>query len=195
MMICPMCGCSFEGNASDILPGRELCEVCAENIRTFAKGETEAQRQAACAYIQICRETTQDADVRTAIDALLKQHGVPSAADASDVHDAPIPPVSAQATPLPQRVELGDSGPKIISAADILGILGILVSVALGFLLIIAGMNIRQGGAMIITGIVVAALGSLVSWFVSLLARGFGEMVNNMRIQTELAVRHHSGKE
>ena len=89
----------------------------------------------------------------------------------------------------------GDSGPKIISAADILGILGILVSVALGFLLIIAGMNIRQGGAMIITGIVVAALGALVSWFVSLLARGFGEMVNNVRIQTELAVRNAYGKE
>ena len=67
--------------------------------------------------------------------------------------------------------------------------------IALGFLLIIAGANSRQGGAMVITGIVVAALGSLVSWFVSLLARGFGEMVNNVRIQTELAVRHHSGKE
>ena len=56
-------------------------------------------------------------------------------------------------------------------------------------------MNIRQGGAMVVMGFIVAALGSLVSWFVSLLARGFGEMVNNVRIQTELAVRNASGKE
>ncbi|MGN0745176.1 MAG: hypothetical protein ACI4ML_00725 [Aristaeellaceae bacterium] len=194
-MNCPMCGKPIEGNASDILPGRKLCEVCADNIRTFSKGETDAQRQAACAYIQISRETTQDADVRTAIDALLKQHGVSSAADASNVPDTPTPPVSAQATPLPQRIEFGDSGPKITSAADILCVLGVLVSVVLGFLLIVTGMNSRQGGVMIIIGISVAIAGSLVSWFVSLLARGFGEMVNNVRIQTELAVRNHSGKE
>ena len=172
MMICPMCGCSFEGNASDILPGRELCEVCAENIRIFAKTQDEAERQAAHEYIRACQETTADPDVKKAIDALLREHKAPSPAD-----DTAEP---AAAAPSQADSMYGDSGPKIISAADILGILGILVSVALGFL---------------ITGIVVAALGSLVSWFVSLLARGFGEMVNNVRIQTELAVRHHSGKE
>ena len=89
----------------------------------------------------------------------------------------------------------GDSGPKIISAADILCVLGVLGFVVLGFLLIIAGASNRQGGFMVIMGFIVAALGSLVSWFVSLLARGFGEMVNNVRIQTELAVRNASGKE
>lgn len=187
MMICPMCGRSFEGSASDILPSRELCEVCAENIRSYAKAQDEAERQAAHEYIRACQETTADPDVKKAIDALLREHKAPSPAD-----DTAEP---AAAAPSQADSMYGDSGPKIISAADILGILGILVSVALGFLLIIAGMNIRQGGAMIITGIVVAALGSLVSWFVSLLARGFGEMVNNVRIQTELAVRHHSGKE
>ena len=187
MMICPMCGRSFEGSASDILPSRELCEVCAENIRIFAKGRDEAERQAAHEYIRACQETTADPDVKKAIDALLREHEAPSPAD-----DTAEP---AAAAPSQEARMYGSSGPKIISAADILGILGILVSVALGFLLIIAGMNIRQGGARIITGSVVAALGSLVSWFVSLLARGFGEMVNNVRIQTELAVRNASGKE
>ena len=187
MKVCPMCGKDFEGSASDILPGRELCEVCAENIRLFAKGQDEAERQAAYEYIRECRENTVDHDVRDAIDALLREHKAPSPAD-----DTAEP---AAAAPSQADSMYGDSGPKIISAADILGILGILVSVALGFLLIIAGMNIRQGGAMIITGIVVAALGSLVSWFVSLLARGFGEMVNNVYIQTELAVRNVSRKE
>lgn len=187
MMICPMCGRSFEGSASDILPGRELCEVCAENIRIFAKTQDEAERQAAHEYIRACQETTADPDVRKAIDALLREHKAPSPAD-----DTAEP---AAAAPSQADSMYGDSGPKIISAADILCVLGVLASVALGFLLIITGANSRQGGAMVITGIVVAALGALVSWFVSLLARGFGEMVNNVRIQTELAVRHHSGKE
>ena len=177
----------MRGSASDILPGRELCEVCAENIRIFAKGRDEAERQAAHEYIRACQETTADPDVKKAIAALLREHETPSPAD-----DTAEP---AAAAPSQADSMYGDSGPKIISAADILGILGILVSVALGFLLIIAGMNIRQGGAMVVMGFIVAALGSLVSWFVSLLARGFGEMVNNVRIQTELAVRHHSGKE
>lgn len=185
-MICPMCGKAFEGSASDILPGRELCEVCAENIRTFAKGQDEAERQAAYEYIRECRENTVDHDVRDAIDALLKEHEAPSPAD-----DTAEP---AAAAPSQEDSMFGSSGPKIISAADILCVLGILGSVVLGFLLIAAGANSRQGGAMVITGIVVAALGSLVSWFVSLLARGFGEMVNNVRIQTELAVRNASGK-
>ena len=188
MMICPMCGRSFEGSASDILPGRELCEVCAENIRIFAKGRDEAERQAAHEYIRACQETTADPDVKKAIAALLREHETPSPAD-----DTAEP---AAAAPSQADSMYGDSGPKIISAADILGILGILVSVALGFLLIIAGMNIRcQGGAMVVMGFIVAALGSLVSWFVSLLARGFGEMVNNVHIQTELAVRNASRKE
>ena len=187
MKVCPMCGKDFEGSASDILPGRELCEVCAENIRLFAKGQDEAERQAAYEYIRECRENTVDHDVRDAIDALLREHEAPSPAD-----DTAEP---AAAAPSQEARMYGSSGPKIISAADILGILGILVSVALGFLLILAGASNRQGGFMVIMGFIVAALGSLVSWFVSLLARGFGEMVNNVRIQTELAVRHHSGKE
>ena len=189
MKVCPMCGKAFEGNGSDILPGRELCEVCAENIRIFAKSQDEAERQEAYAYIRECRENTVDHDVRDAIDALLREHEAPSSADVF------TPPVSTRATPLNQHGMQGNSGPKIISAADILCVLGILVSVALGFLLVVAGANSRQGGAMVITGIIIAVVGSLVSWFVSLLARGFGEMVNNVRIQTELAVRHHSGKE
>ena len=94
-----------------------------------------------------------------------------------------------------RALSLGNAGPEIISAADILCVLGVLGSVVLGFLLIVAGSNSRQGGAMVITGIIIAFVGSVASWFVSLLARGFGEMVNNVRIQTELAVRNASHKE
>ncbi|MGN0763795.1 MAG: GlsB/YeaQ/YmgE family stress response membrane protein [Aristaeellaceae bacterium] len=187
MMICPMCGRSFEGSASDILPGRELCEVCAENIRSYAKAQDEAERQAAHEYIRACQETTADPDVKKAIAALLREHEAPSLAD-----DTAEP---AAAAPSQADSMYGRSGPKIISAADILCVLGVLGSVVLGFLLIAAGANSRQGGFMVIMGFVVASLGSLVSWFVSLLARGFGEMVNNMRIQTELAVRNASHKE
>lgn len=187
MMICPMCGKAFEGNASDILPGRELCEVCAENIHTFAKGQDEAERQAAYEYIRECRENTVDHDVRDAIDALLREHGALSVPNGD--------PEPAAAAPSQEASMYGSSGPKIISAADILCVLGVLGSVVLGFLLIAAGANSPLGGVMVIMGFIVAALGSLVSWFVSLLARGFGEMVNNVRIQTELAVRNASGKE
>ena len=170
MKVCPMCGKAFEGNASDILPGRELCAVCAENIHSFAKSQDEAERQEAHAYIRECRENTVDHDVRDAIDALLREHEAPSSADVF------TPPVSTRATPLNQHGMQGNSGPKII-------------------LLVVAGANSRQGGAMVITGIIIAVVGSLVSWFVSLLARGFGEMVNNVHIQTELAVRNASRKE
>ena len=187
MKACPMCGCSFEGNGSDILPGRELCEVCAENIRIFAKGQDEAARQAAHEYIRACQETTADPDVKKAIDALLREHEAQSPA----AHTAePVP-----AAPSQKRSMYGNAGPKIISAADVLCVLGVLVFVVLGILLIIAGMNSRQGDAMVITGIIMAVVGSVTSWFVSLLARGFGEMVNNVRIQTELAVRNASHKE
>ena len=187
MKICPMCGKAFEGNGSDILPGRELCDVCADNIRTFAQSQDESARQAAHAYIRKCRGGTVDHDVRDAIDALLAEHPAPSPADGTAE--------PAAAAPSQQDSMFGNSGPKIISAADILCVLGILVSVVLGFLLIVTGANSRQGGAMVIMGFVTAIVGSLVSWFVSLLARGFGEMVSNVRIQTELAVRNASNKE
>lgn len=128
-----------------------------------------------------------DHDVRDAIDALLREREAQSPA----AHTAePVP-----AAPSQEESRLGNSGPKIISAADILCVLGVLGFVALGILLIIAGMISRQGSVMIGVGISVAITGSLASWFVSLLARGFGEMVNNVRIQTERAVRNASHKE
>ncbi|MGN1020653.1 MAG: hypothetical protein ACI4O7_09790 [Aristaeellaceae bacterium] len=190
MKICPMCGYSFEGNGSDILPGSRLCTVCADNIRTFARSKDNAERQAAYAYITDCRELTAQPDVQTAINSLFRDYGTPSAAEAAP-EAAAAPEVSAAAAPQPDS-QFGSAGPQIISVANTLLVLGVIVSLVVGFLLIAAGANSRQGGMLVGIGIGIAFMGSVLSSVFALLVRGFGEMVNNVRIQTELAVRNAS---
>ena len=75
-MICQMCGKEFRGNVSDILPGKNLCELCASNVRKYAKGETSAERNDAYEYLLTCREITQDGKIVNAIDSLIRQHSV-----------------------------------------------------------------------------------------------------------------------
>ncbi len=51
------------------------------------------------------------------------------------------------------------------------------------------------GGLMILSGLLTIALGSLCSWLSSLAMYGFGEMVENSNIRTELAVKEAMQKE
>ena len=75
-MICPMCGKPVQGNPSDILPGKNICELCADNVRQYVKGENSVIRSTAYEYLLTCREITQDAIITNAIDSLMKQHGI-----------------------------------------------------------------------------------------------------------------------
>lgn len=200
-MICPMCGKPIEGSPSDILPGRDLCKACARQIRRFAHAEDDDLRRSACDYLRHCRTTTQDADVREAIDTLLAQYGADLTAEASAAPAAlTMPDASAASVSTPkdaprQDVSLGNAGSQIIAAADVLCALGAIASAILGIFLFGIGMDKYDGKSYIIAGFAVILLGSLVSWFFSLLLRGFGEMVNNISTQTELAIKHAASKE
>lgn len=179
-MLCPMCQKLIVGEASDILPGKALCMDCATNIRTFAKGKTDSERHAAFAYIQQCKSITQDAMVLSAINSLEKQF-----------EEKP----KAKESPIPQSQHsrmFDNVGQKIMSAAEIFCWLGIAVSVICGVILLMTGFDSRNGEVLVFAGIAVAIIGSIVSWLGSLIAYGFGEMVNNSRIQTEIALKKES---
>ncbi len=76
-----------------------------------------------------------------------------------------------------------DIGRKIKALASVLCWVGIIVSVIYGIVLMI------QGKLFVATGITVLLLGSLFSWIGSFTLYGFGEMVENSDIRTELAVK------
>lgn len=187
-MICPMCGKTIEGTPSDILPGRDLCECCAENIRSFVKGKTHAEQKAALEYIEKCKETTQDSDVLKAIHSLLREHGaqaeIPSSATSSS---------SGNSTPR-QSLLFQNVGSKIMSVSSFFCWFGIILSIILGIVLLGIGASSRNGGMLIFIGILVAIIGSVLSWLGSLITYGFGELVNNSKIQTELALQNAKKK-
>lgn len=80
-------------------------------------------------------------------------------------------------------------GNKIKGVSKFFCWLGIICSVLLGITLVVAGNNMPNGGVTVTIGIVVMIVGSFMSWVGSLITYGFGEMVQNSCVQTEIAVR------
>lgn len=80
-------------------------------------------------------------------------------------------------------------GDKIKGVAKVFCWLGIIVSVLVGIVLMMVGVNTRNGEMTFIVGIVITVVGSLLSWIGSLITYGIGELVQNSCILTELAVK------
>lgn len=81
-------------------------------------------------------------------------------------------------------------GKKIKTLANVVCCIGIVASIIGGGICIVIGAtNSYNGGSMIATGIAVLLLGSLSSWIGSFVLYGFGEMVENSDIRTELMVK------
>lgn len=79
-----------------------------------------------------------------------------------------------------------DVGSKCKAAAKVLCWIGIVSSVISGIaLMLIAAKNTMLG----IYGILVIVFGSLFSWLLSLVFYGFGELVDNSDIRTNLAIK------
>lgn len=85
-------------------------------------------------------------------------------------------------------------GGKIKAVAKISCWIGIIGSVLFGFISIFTGMNSYDGLSYVITGLLVMIIGSLISWIGSFTLYGFGELVENSCIQTELALRNAGEK-
>ncbi len=86
-------------------------------------------------------------------------------------------------------------GHKIKLLAQVMCWLGIGISVFIGILLIFTGMDQYDSGIYVGGGIAVLCLGSLFSWIGSFVLCGFGELVENSDIRTELAVKKAMQKE
>jgi len=80
-------------------------------------------------------------------------------------------------------------GGKIKSLAKVFCWLGIFVSIIVGIAMILISMNSYNGEIFSLIGVVIIILGSILSWIGSLLIYGFGELVQNSCIQTEIAVK------
>lgn len=80
-------------------------------------------------------------------------------------------------------------GNKIKTLARIICWIGIVVSVISGIVMLATSANL------IPAGILTLVLGSLLSWVGSFILYGFGEMVENSDIRTELAVKEAMTKE
>ena len=80
-------------------------------------------------------------------------------------------------------------GGKIKGLAKVVCWIGIILSVITGILAIAA-----QGSAGFIPGIAIIIVGALGSWVGSFVLYGFGEMVENSDIRTELAVKASAEK-
>ncbi len=87
-----------------------------------------------------------------------------------------------------------NSGEKIKNVASVLCMIGIILSVIIGLVLIATGANLNGdyytrsfGTVFIWTGIITAAAGSLMSWVVSLLIEGFGDLISSQQCTERLA--------
>lgn len=178
-MICPMCEKDFAEMPSDILPGKDICPECADNIRTLVRNEDLSARREALAYIRQCKEHTHDEMVYEAISNLEKKNDIQQI---DEKHT-----IEAQRFARRHSRMFDSVGEKIMSAAEVFWMAGIATSVILGVVMCFIGADRYGDEGLIVAGIAVAVIGSLVSWLVSLMMYGFGEMVNNSRIQTELA--------
>ena len=77
---------------------------------------------------------------------------------------------------------IGTKIKKVTKAFCLIGMAGSIIG---GGICMIAGIASGEGAA-VITGLVIAAVGALMSWLSSLAIYGFGELVENSCIQTEL---------
>ncbi len=82
------------------------------------------------------------------------------------------------------KQDKGYSGGKIQSIASAVFIIGVVISVIVG-LVPLALMSILQGFSLI-AFLIVVVVGCLISWVVSEILRGFGEMVENVAESTAL---------
>ena len=73
MKHCSVCGRTFYTPSSDILPGKDVCPQCDENVRHLANSENIDEKKAAAAYLQKCTNTASDEATRTAIVTLLNR--------------------------------------------------------------------------------------------------------------------------
>ena len=83
----------------------------------------------------------------------------------------------------------GNIGGKIKALAKAIYGIGIVVSVLSGFIMFMSGMDMRNGGGLVFGGILVMTLGAIFSWVGSFITYGFGELVENSCIQTELMLK------
>lgn len=86
-------------------------------------------------------------------------------------------------------------GHKIKLLAHVMCWLGIGISVFTGLMLIFFGMDQYDSSIYIGGGVAVLFLGSLFSWIGSFVLCGFGKLVENSDIRTELAVKEAMRKE
>ena len=82
-------------------------------------------------------------------------------------------------------------GTRLKTVAKIFCWIGIALSGISGIILITSGLQAYKGGGInILIGLLVIILGSLFSWIGSLGLYGFGELIENSDIQTNLAVKY-----
>ena len=86
-------------------------------------------------------------------------------------------------------------GGKIKGVARVFCWIGIIASLLIGLIMMVTGFNTPRGDMMVVIGLAVMIVGSLLSWVGSLVTYGFGELVQNSCIQTELAVKQEMKEE
>jgi len=82
-----------------------------------------------------------------------------------------------------------DIGGKMKFFAEAMAWIGIIISIGVGLLLCATGIGARKGESLIIGGILLMSLGSIASYIGSWFLYGFGELIENSRMQTELLLR------
>ena len=189
-MICPMCEKEFAGSPSDILPGKDVCPECAENIRTLVKGGDVSARKNALAYIRDCKARTHDKTVYDAIASLEKKNNVRQLDVEPDANSS----IEAQQAARQYSLMFDHVGEKIMKAAGAICGVGIGAFIVVGIIMFLMGATRHNGAGLMLAGVVVAVFGPMLAWVVSLMVYGYGEMVNNSRIRTELARKNSQQK-
>lgn len=190
-MICPMCKNPIYSNTSpdsEIFTGKTICEDCASNIHILLNDRNHAERQAALDYVQKQMDVTHDESIRSTLDTLIKTKPAPKPkSPETNQEDSEVrneEGVREAANPADNK-SFENAGEKIMKAAEVIRVLGIAVSIIGGLFLILDGWG-NDSGITIVSGFIIAIGGSASFWVSSLLMYGFGELVNNSKVQTEL---------
>ena len=85
-------------------------------------------------------------------------------------------------------------GGKIKELAQVICIVGIVISVVAGISMIYSGFDSYNGDTMVGMGFAVMIGGSLLSWIGSFFAYGFGELFENTTVIAELAAKADAEK-
>ena len=89
----------------------------------------------------------------------------------------------------------GNVGGKIKAVSKVVCWLGIIASVLSGFIVLSEGIGYRADKDLLVIGILIILIGSLASWIGSFITYGFGQLVENTSIQTELLSKLVDSKE